>query len=266
MEKLRILINGASGKMGRIIGAGIMREKDMEITAAVDIKEQGMDFGVLCASESSGVLIESNLDKAIAESRPQIMLVFTAPQAVKKAIKTALVNKVACVIGTTGLDEREKDEIKKWTEIYNTPVFIAPNFAVGAVLMTRFAAEAIKYFPHAEIIEYHHDQKLDAPSGTALNTLEKMSAARNVFAQGAAGEFEKLAGSRGGDFQGLRVHSVRLPGFVASQEIVFGGMGQRLNIRHDTINRESFLPGVLLALRKVLSLNGFVFGLENLMD
>ncbi len=265
MTEYRVLINGAAGKMGRAMGGGIAREKDMQIVAAVDIKGEGSDFGLLCAMEPSGVLLQTDLAKAITENKPDIMVEFTNPKAVIKSVRTALSHKVACVIGTTGLNEQELKEIENLTKENDTPVFLAPNFALGAVLMMRFAKEAAKYFPHAEVIERHHDQKFDAPSGTAYTTLELISQVREVFAQGAPNEFEKIPGSRGGDFQGMRVHSVRLPGYVATQEVIFGGLGQRLIISHDSISRESFLPGVLLAVRTVKKLKGLVCGLERIM-
>lgn len=266
MGNLKILINGASGKMGRAMGGGISQEPDLDIAAAVDVKGDGADFGLMCGLEPMGVYLENDLGKAILRTKPDIMVVFTHPQAVVKSVRIALTNKVACVIGTTGLNQQELDEIKNMTAEYATPVFIAPNFALGAVLMMRFAQEAAKYFPHAEVIEYHHDQKLDAPSGTAVATLEKIAKVREIFAQGDNNEFEKIPGSRGGDYQGMRVHSLRLPGYVATQDVIFGGIGQRLVIKHDTISRESFLPGVLMAVRKVLELEGFVSGLDSIMD
>ena len=131
--------------------------------------------------------------------------------------------------------------------------------------MMQFAEIAARYMPHVEVIEKHHDQKIDAPSGTAISTLERIAQGRKVFTQGAPNEFEKINGSRGGDFQGMRVHSVRLPGFVASQDVIFGDTGQTLTISHNSISRDSFVPGVLLAVRKVLGLQGLTYGLEKIM-
>jgi dihydrodipicolinate reductase (EC 1.3.1.26) len=143
---------------------------------------------------------------------------------------------------------------------------IAPNFAIGALLMINFAARAARFFPHVEIIELHHDQKLDAPSGTALKTAEAVLKQRGDFQQGLPIEVEKLSGARGGRFDGgIRLHSVRLPGLVAHQEVIFGGLGQTLTIRHDSNSRESFMPGVLMAIRKVMHLEEVVYGLENLI-
>ena len=262
---MRVLINGANGKMGKAMSAGIMAESDMQIVAAVDLKSVETDFGLLCGDKEIGLKIETDLKKAIKRTNPDVMLEFTNPQAVMKSVRIAVKEKVSCVIGTSGLTPNELEKLAALTKENQTPVFVAPNFALGAVLMMRFAKEAARYFPNVEIIERHHDQKLDAPSGTAAATLEMIAEAREVFNQGASNEFEKITCSRGGNYQGMRVHSVRLPGYVANQEILFGDIGQILTIKHESVSRDSFIPGVLLAIRKVDSLNGLVIGLENIM-
>lgn len=264
-SKITVLINGASGKMGRAMGAGLYQQPDMKLVGAVDIKGIGMDFGILCGLETSGLSITSDLEKTIEAVHPQVMVDFTNPQAVMKNIQTALKHKVAAVVGTTGFSEGDFRQVKAWTEEFQTPVFVTANFAIGAVLMMRFAQEAAVYMPNIEIIELHHDQKLDAPSGTAMMTLERISEVREPHSQGEPQEFEKLNGSRGGDYQGMRVHAVRLPGYVASQEVLCGGVGQVLTIRHDSLSRDSYVPGVALAVRKVLGLQGLVSGLESIM-
>ena len=144
-------------------------------------------------------------------------------------------------------------------------MFHAANYAIGAVLMMKFAAEAAKYMPNVEVIELYHDKKLDAPSGTAVTTLAKIAENRTAFKQGMADEYEKIEGARGGEYEGMRVHSVRLPGFVASQEVIFGGLGQTLTIRHDSLSRESFMPGIALAAKKVRGWKGLVEDLENIL-
>lgn len=265
MAEIRVLINGAAGKMGRAMSAGIAKESDMKIVAAVDFKFAGHDLGTACGMEPLNVMIEEDLEKAISRTKPDVMVDFTNPQAVMKNIRIAVPQKVACVIGTTGLSQNDLQEVAKLTDEYATPVFCAANFALGAVLMMRFAKEAALYFPNVEVIERHHDQKLDAPSGTAISTLEMINDVREVFSQGAANEFEKIPASRGGDYAGMRVHSVRLPGYVATQEVIFGSLGQILTIRHDAMSRECFLPGVLIAIRKIGGLSGLVCGLEKLL-
>ena len=265
MSKIRVLINGACGKMGRSMSAGVMAAKDMEIVAAADIKGSGLDLGILAGGEPCGLLVETDLAACIRAHKPEVLVDFTSPQAVLNNLRLALPFSLPCVVGTTGLNEQELAEVDALARKHHTAVFFAPNFALGAVLMMRFAKEAACYFPHVEVIERHHDQKLDAPSGTAVATLKLISEERQEFTQGAAGEYERIAGSRGGVFQGARVHSVRLPGYVATQEVVFGALGQLLTIRHDAMSRDCFLPGVLLAIRKINSLSGLVVGLEKLM-
>lgn len=265
LKKYKVVLTGVSGKMGKAILDGIINEPDIDVVGAVDIKMLGKDIGFLTGEEPKNIYIQEDLEQVFKESKPQIMIDFTNPQAVMKNIRTALTNRVAAVVGTTGLTNHDIEELHILTEKYRTPVFLAPNFALGAVLMMKFAKEASKYFPHVEVIEKHHDQKMDAPSGTAIKTLEMIAEERNFIEQGASHEFEKIAGSRGGNFQGMRVHSVRLPGLVAHQEVIFGGEGQTLTIKHDSLSRESFVPGVLLAIRNIMGMRGVVYGLEKLL-
>lgn len=264
-ERIKVVVTGVAGKMGKAILAGIVNEPDIDVVGATDVKLQGTDVGLIIGSEPLNVFINDDLEKVIQDKKPDVIVDFTNSQVVMKNIRNAVKNKVSLVIGTTGFTPYDIDEINLLSEKYETPIFMAPNFALGAVLMMRFAQEASRHFPFVEIIEKHHDQKLDAPSGTAIKTMELIAEERKAFYQGAANEFEKIPGSRGGDFQGMRVHSIRLPGFVAHQEVIFGGEGQTLTIRHDSNSRESFAPGVLLAIRKVKQLEGVVNGLEKLL-
>jgi 4-hydroxy-tetrahydrodipicolinate reductase len=194
------------------------------------------------------------------------MIDFTRPDVVFHNVTTALKAKVSPVVGTTGLSDEQKAEIKKLAEENDTPAFIAPNFAIGAVLMMVMAKQAAKYMPEVEIIELHHDNKLDAPSGTAVQTAAMIAEVRAEHKQGHPDEKEKLTGARGADYEGMHIHSVRLPGYVAHQEVIFGGLGQTLTIRHDSLNRESFMPGVVLAAQKVRGLKGLTVGLDKLLE
>ena len=173
---------------------------------------------------------------------------------------------IHAVVGTTGFTDERLAEVKKLAEANHTAALIAPNFALGAVVMVKLAAEAAKYFRDVEIIEKHHDQKLDAPSGTAILTAQKIAEVREAHKQGHPDEKETLAGSRGGDFQGIRIHSIRLPGYVASQEVVFGSQGETLKIIDDPVNRECYMPGVILGCRKILERQGLVYGLDQILD
>jgi 4-hydroxy-tetrahydrodipicolinate reductase len=180
-------------------------------------------------------------------------------------VKTILESKVHAVVGTTGLNDANLNEIKKLCQKNNVNCLVAPNFAIGAVLMMKFSRDASHYMPEVEIIELHHDQKADSPSGTAIKTAEMILADRGKIKRKEIPQVEKIKGCRGGSLGDIRIHSVRLKGFVAHQEVIFGGLGQTLSIRHDSISRESFMPGVILAVRKIKKIKGLVYGLENLL-
>jgi 4-hydroxy-tetrahydrodipicolinate reductase len=261
---ISVVVTGACGKVGRHVVHGIAGEADLRLVAAVDRKRVGQDIGAIAGVSPLGVTVVDNLAAAIDSSKPQVLVEFTTPDAVKGNLRTALKKRVACVVGTTGLAPADLAEVAALCREYSTPALVAPNFAIGAVLMMEFAAKAARYFSAAEIIELHHDQKLDAPSGTALKTAEMM---RHAEGSRFADESPKTDDRppRGLAAGKIRIHSVRLPGLVAHQEVIFGGLGQTLTIRHDSISRDSFLPGVLLAIRKVLSCDGLIYGLEQIL-
>ena len=215
---------------------------------------------------------DDNLAEILAATRPAALVDFSVPDSIVGSIETALQNGVVPIVGTTGLSPADVSHIRELCRRYKLGALIAPNFAIGALLMMRFARDAARYLPDAEIIEMHHEKKLDAPSGTAAKTAEMIAEGRADMLPTAlpADAVEKIAGSRGGRGAGdVPVHSVRLPGFVASQMVIFGGPGQTLTLRHDSIDRKSFMPGVLLAVRHApaLAANGgeLVYGLENLL-
>ena len=262
---VKVLVNGACGRMGQAVLATVLADAELELAGAVDMKG-GMDAGELVGKAAAGIRVETDLAAALAAHRPDVMVDFTQPDAVFGNVMAALEHGVAPVVGTTGLSDAAKEEIRQKSEAQGVPVFIAPNFAIGAVLMMLMARQAAKYMPDAEIIELHHDKKLDAPSGTAVQTAAMIAEARKAHAQGHPQEKEKLAGARGADYEGMRIHSVRLPGYVAHQEVIFGGLGQTLTIRHDSTSRESFMPGVALACKRVRGLQGLTVGLEKLLD
>ncbi|MFA7467264.1 MAG: 4-hydroxy-tetrahydrodipicolinate reductase [Desulfotomaculaceae bacterium] len=264
---IKVAICGVAGKMGQEVLKTIVNAKDTELCAAVDLQYEGQDASVLLGGdEPLGVLITNNLNEALVTSGADVLVDFTRPQAVAENVKKALQVGVRPVVGTTGMSKEQLQEVSELASSKRLGCIIAPNFAIGALLMIKFAAEAAKYFPNVEIIEKHHDQKLDAPSGTAIKTAEAILEQRGDFRQGPILEEEKIEGVRGGQMTGnMRVHSVRLPGLVAHQEVIFGGVGQTLTIKHDSIARESFMPGVLIAVRTVMRLEGVVYGLENLM-
>ena len=262
---IRVGVMGACGRMGREICRTVVDDPELELVAAFDREYQGMEIGALIGRDVKGVLVESDLTKLLDTVQPDVMIDFTVADAMRVNVPQVLKKGIAVVTGTTGLSAEERSEMGKLAEANNTSMFHAANYAIGAVLMMKFAAEAAKYMPHVEVIELHHDKKLDAPSGTAVTTLAKIAENRTAFKQGMADEYEKIEGARGGEYEGMRVHSVRLPGFVASQEVIFGGLGQTLTIRHDSLSRESFMPGIALAAKKVQGWKGLVEDLENIL-
>ncbi len=254
---IRVAVTGAAGRMGREVLGAVSVEPDMAVVAAIDPAH---------ASETiAGMTITDDLERAIEESHPDVLVDFTHPSVVEGNVRTALAHGVHCVVGTTGLP-KERLETLAAEAPEGVCLFVAPNFAIGAVLMMRFAAQAARYLPHVEIIELHHDRKADAPSGTALRTAELIAQARTAVPLTPGEETETLRGARGASASDVRVHSVRLPGLVAHQEVIFGGQGQTLSIRHDSIDRTSFMPGVILAVRSVIHRSGLIVGLEALMD
>ncbi len=270
---IRVAVCGAAGRMGREVVAAITAEDGMEVVAAIDRQNVGEDAGVLAGSSALGVPIESELDAAIARTLPQVLVDFTLPASVMANVELAIAFGISPVIGTTGLSPKNLHNLDKLARMKEIGAFVAPNFAIGAVLMIQFAAQAAKYLPDVEIIELHHEKKLDSPSGTALLTAQKIARARaeaNSVPRPlpTEGIIEKAAHARGAREEAtgdVPIHSVRLPGFVAHQEVIFGGADEVLTLRHDSLHRRSFMPGVVLAVRKVRALNGLVIGLENLL-
>ena len=264
MADIKVLVAGACGKMGSEVVRAVSAAAGMTVVAAVDLAHVGEDIGSIVGIGALGVPVQAELATALQSSGAQVVVDFTRPDVIMANLRVAVPCGVAAVVGTTGLTAENLAEITAMSAASGSPVFIAPNFAIGAVLMMEFAQQAVRHFDYAEVIEFHHEKKLDAPSGTALRTAELMRAA-------ASGRLTETAkpedgeASRGMAEGNIRVHAVRLPGMVASQEVIFGGLGQTLTIRHDTINRESFMPGVVLAVRKVLGLSGLVVGLEKIL-
>lgn len=254
---IRVLVTGAAGRMGSEVVRAVSAEPDMEVVAAVDPLHAGETV--------EGITVVDDLAQAIRATAPHVMVDFTHPSVVEDNLRLALPAGVHCVVGTTGLAASKLEALATQAPT-GTCLFVAPNFAIGAVLMMRFAAEAARFMPHAEIIELHHDRKADAPSGTALRTASLIANARAEVPPAPGQETESLPGARGALADDVRVHSVRLPGLVAHQEVLFGGLGQTLSIRHDSIDRTSFMPGVVLAVRAVGERSGLVVGLEHLME
>lgn len=265
-DKIRVAVAGAAGRMGRASVRTMALQDDMVIVAALGRANQiGRDAGDVAGAGALGVKITESLDEALA-ARPDVLVDFTPGAAAVAHARAAIASGVSPVIGGTGMSSHEINELTGLADARRVGAVIAPNFAVGAVLMMEFSRQAAKYFPHVEIIELHHDRKRDAPSGTAVKTASLIASARGEAPAPPVKEDETVAGARGGRADNVRVHSVRLPGLVAHQAVIFGGPGQTLTIRHDSINEDSFMPGLLLAVRKARALSGLVYGLEKLLE
>lgn len=263
---IRVAIAGARGKMGQEAVHTVMKNQDMELVAALDYKEIGATLAETgLFPEDYAVPVFTDLEELHAQTRPDVLVDLTSPESVYKHTKTALDLKIRPVVGTTGFSDEELEELTQLAKETKVGCIIAPNFAVGAVLMMKFAEQAAKYLPDVEIIEMHHDQKLDAPSGTAMKTAHLISAHRPVHEQGHVREKETIPGARGANYDGMRIHSVRLPGLVAHQQVLLGGEGQLLTIRHDSFNRGSFMSGVVLSINTVMETEELIYGLEHII-
>jgi len=247
---INIAVCGANGKMGQQVIKAVNDAEDMTLVARIDVNN-GEFVTIKDAKDSV------NID---------ILVDFTQPKSIYENALYCLNNNIHIVIGTTGLGDAQIDELKKLSEGNGVGCLIAPNFSTGAVLMMKFAQIAAKYFNNAEIIELHHNQKKDAPSGTAVKTARMMAEVNENLAFGNCEETETIKGARGANsYNNIHIHSVRMPGFMASQEVILGSNGQTLKIRHDSSDRECYMPGVLLAIRHVYENKGFIYGLENIL-
>ncbi|ANU28112.1 4-hydroxy-tetrahydrodipicolinate reductase [Planococcus versutus] len=264
---IRVAIAGARGKMGKEAVHTVMNNPEMELVSALDYKEIGRtlaDTHLFPANFT--VPIFTNLEELYSETAPDVFVDLTTPEFVYEHTKNALELNIRPVIGTTGFSDEQLDELKVLSKNKKIGCIIAPNFALGAILMMKFAEQAANYLPDIEIIEMHHDQKKDAPSGTALKTAHLISQNRTIHPQGHAGEKEVLEGARGANYDGMRIHSVRLPGLVAHQQVLLGGEGQLLTLRHDSFNRGSFMSGIVLSIKTVMEKEELIYGLEHIID
>ena len=267
MAMHRVVVAGAAGRMGRAAVRTIARRDDMTLVGALGRSTGiGQDAGVVAGAGTLGVPLGADLGQIFLVGRPTVLLDFSHGEAAVAHAETALDHHVPAVIGATGLPAEGLARLRARSAAEETGVLLAPNFAVGALLMMEFAQRAARFFPHVEITELHHDRKRDAPSGTAARTARLVAAARGPAPAPAVQESELVRGARGGVIEGIHVHSVRLPGLVAHQEVLFGGTGQTLLIRHDSVSEEGFMPGVVLAIQKAGALRTFVEGLEHILD
>ena len=262
MEPIKVVVHGALGRVGQEVVRAVCNEPETRVVGAVDLKASGPS---LVLPDSSGTVpISADLVQVINTCQPDVLVDFTIASAAMPAVRVAAERGINLVIGTTGLSPDEISEIDRLSTTNKIGVVVAPNFALGAVIMTHLSRIAARYMDYAEIIELHHDKKVDAPSGTALNTAREMAKSRQKPFLQPAIEGERPE-SRGQQAEGITLHSVRLPGLLAHQEVLFGGPGQTLSIRHDTISRECFMPGVLMAIKEVVRRKGLIYGLDSLL-
>lgn len=267
-----VVVNGAAGKMGREVIKAVARCEDMMLVGAVDRNPdvRGLDVGEVagCGALEVPILddLQSVLVLATQEQVQGVMVDFTHPDGVYENVRSAIAYGVRPVVGTTGLSPEQIRDLGDFAEKASTGCLIIPNFSIGMVLLQQAALQASQYFDHVEIIELHHNQKADAPSGTAIKTAEMLAAMGKSFNPPQVKETETIAGARGGlAEENIRIHSIRLPGLIAHQEVIFGAAGQIYTLRHDTSDRSCYMPGVLLSIRKVTQLKSLVYGLEKLL-
>ena len=245
MKNIRVLVNGAKGRMGQEVVKAVTVASDLELVDQTDLGD--------------------DLIARIKASQAQAVVDFTTAAVAFENTRKILEAGVHPVVGTSGLLAEQVAELQQLAEDKGIGGLIAPNFAIGAVLLMKYAQDAAKYLPNVEVIELHHNRKADAPSGTAVKTAQLIAEARQEIPKALVEEKELFEGARGSEVHGVRVHSLRLPGLVAHQEVIFGGTGETLTIRHDSIHRESFMPGVCLACRKVIGTQQLFYGLEHLL-
>jgi len=264
MQPITVVVHGALGKMGREVMAAVCRAPDMEVVGAVDIQAAREHLDL--PDTLRKVPLSSDLGSLLQDCHPQVLVDFTIAEASVSSARLAAKQGVNLVIGTSGLSSDDIKEIDQLCQANKVGAVVAPNFTIGAAVLLNAVKAAAKLFDYVDIIEMHHPEKADAPSGTALATARAMLQSRGKPFLYSKTKKETLSGTRGGEVEGITIHSIRLPGFVASQEVVFGGQGQTLSIRHDTIGRECYMPGVILAIREVVKRQSLVYGLDALLN
>jgi 4-hydroxy-tetrahydrodipicolinate reductase len=264
MEPITVLVHGALGRMGREVTAAICRDPELEMVGGVDIK--ATQEHLTLPDTSKKVPLSSDLSSLLKSLQPKVLVDFSIAEASLSAAHTAIKQGVNVVIGTSGISDDSLKEIDQLSKANKVGAVVSPNFALGSVVLLHLAKIAARFFEHAEIIELHHHEKADAPSGTALATAREMLKSRGKPFVYPSTKKETLSGTRGGQIDGVAIHSVRLLGLVASQEVIFGAPGQTLSLRHDTISRECYMPGVILAIKEVVKRQGLVYGLDILLN
>lgn len=261
-EPQRVAVCGIFGRVGTTVANAVSREDDLALVGGVDVI--AADDGFTTTSGQT-IATDTDMPAMLARAKPEVIVDFTRADAARVNVRTALEHGVNAVVGTTGMEISEIEELGELAAANDVGLVVAPNFALSAVLMMHVSKLIGKHMDYCDIVEYHHEHKIDAPSGTALQSAIDIREARGSDFISVPTEKETLVGTRGGVHGGINVHAVRLPGMVAHQQIVFGGLGQTLTIRQDSTSAESFVPGVLLAVRAVPELKGLTHGLDALL-
>jgi len=261
MKPIRVVVNGALGRMGQEVINTIAKEDKIVLVGAVE-KEVTQRYLPLVGMV---VRFSANLDSILEQCDAAVLVDFTTAEACIAAARIAAKRKVNLVIGTTGLSEENIAEIDQLCQSHGIGAVVVPNFSLSAAVLIKLAELAARFFDHAEIIEMHHDKKVDAPSGTAINTANAMAKARGKPFIYPKTETEIIPNTRGGEIEGIAIHSLRSPGFMAAQEVIFSGEGQRLSLRVEPISRQAYMPGVILAIKEVVKRKGLIYGLDSLL-
>ncbi len=269
MGQVKVAIAGINGKMGRASVRPIQKDSDLELVGAFGkpgAPYVGLDVGDLAATSKTGILVSNGIEDVFAGAAPDVLLDFTRAEAAFDHARFALERGVRPVVGTSGLGEKEIHTLSELATKHKIGGMVVPNFSVGAVLMIEFARQAAAMYANVEVVEMHHTRKLDAPSGTAMYTLKKLKGTGGTFNVREVEDKELLPGARGAQSDsGVRVHSLRLPGLISHQEVIFGSDGELLTIRHDSFNTDCFIKGIIMALKAVTTMNSLVLGLEHLL-
>ncbi|PZV08566.1 MAG: 4-hydroxy-tetrahydrodipicolinate reductase [Leptolyngbya sp.] len=266
-----VVVNGAYGKMGREVIKAIDQAPDITLVGAIGRNPElmGQDIGEVIGYKPLEVPVMNDLEATLVAAQSEglaVMVDLSHPDSVYESVRAAIAYGVRPVVGTTGLSNAQIRDLAEFADKASIGCLIVPNFSIGVVLMQQAAQQAAQYFDHVEIIELHHNQKADAPSGTAVQTAQMLAEVQKSFNTPLVKETETIPGARGGATpEGINIHSVRLPGLIAHQEILFGSPGQLYTLRHDTSDRASFMPGVLLCIRRVMTLKSLIYGLDKVL-
>ena len=265
VNMIRVMVNGAGGKMGREVVKAVHADSELIMIGGIDPSKEGEDVGTVAGIKPLHITMAETIDEVLSDNKPDVIVDFTNPAVIFENAKKILSAGVHIVIGTTGLTEEQRNELNEIGLKHNANCLVAPNFSLGAVMMMKVAAELAPYFPDVEIIELHHNHKYDAPSGTSILTAKLINDAKEAANVTGSEDLtrESLPGARGAKVDNVTIHSVRLPGYVAHQQVLFGGYDETLTIRHDSLSRLSFMPGVVLACKKIASKPGLTYGLEH---